>query len=472
MMDLSDDKKKVISLLEETILLLCKNGLAYSSELSIDGLIVITLDKQETFHACIKSNAQKILNKKCNDKDAGVKKTTADHVHSSENNGKNKKSPRKNAAVAKNDDNSENSSSEEEDLTIGKHSLRKRKGSTAENNNATEKKRKTDDPSSKKSLNSSVAKQKGDDHSPKNYCDTNAGKTKSPKQGDDSNSNSAKTSDKRKPKGLTSKKANENDISKESTKEITEIGTQIEPIVIDIKEEKLDEYFENNKTLAKCIGTISAAVTEPSKHPLSEKSSSSSKRKSTTESTGPVLLASTLKNGVFNLTNSKQVNEKDKYSAKQSEAVNGERLRPTPEHPGGNDTAKQNTGNSSPGTSSGYKQAAVIDIRPQNDDEGGLPAIKNEPITPSSVKISLPSATNLTQKDVESVMKKFDYVQAPPGLTVYTLAGESCKNARTRPPRESLPPLDKVGVFKCNFCNSKFLRESNFKKHLKEHKNL
>ena len=44
MMELSSDQQSINSLLKETILLLCKNGLHFKSQLSIEGLIGITLD--------------------------------------------------------------------------------------------------------------------------------------------------------------------------------------------------------------------------------------------------------------------------------------------------------------------------------------------------------------------------------------------------------------------------------------------
>jgi hypothetical protein len=47
MMSLSEDQLKVKALLAETVTLLCKNGLKYSSELRIEGLIGVTIDNDK-----------------------------------------------------------------------------------------------------------------------------------------------------------------------------------------------------------------------------------------------------------------------------------------------------------------------------------------------------------------------------------------------------------------------------------------
>lgn len=53
-MVLTEDQKQVKALLTETITLLCKNGLHFRSEFSIDGLIGITLDQDNVFLVSIK----------------------------------------------------------------------------------------------------------------------------------------------------------------------------------------------------------------------------------------------------------------------------------------------------------------------------------------------------------------------------------------------------------------------------------
>jgi hypothetical protein len=53
-MVLKADQQRVRALLAETVTLLCKNGLHYKSEFSIEGLIGITLDKDEIFLVSIK----------------------------------------------------------------------------------------------------------------------------------------------------------------------------------------------------------------------------------------------------------------------------------------------------------------------------------------------------------------------------------------------------------------------------------
>lgn len=53
-MGLTEDQKQVKALLTETITLLCKNGLHFRSEFSIDGLIGITLDQDNVFLVSIK----------------------------------------------------------------------------------------------------------------------------------------------------------------------------------------------------------------------------------------------------------------------------------------------------------------------------------------------------------------------------------------------------------------------------------
>ena len=53
-MVLKADQQRVRALLAETVTLLCKNGLHYKSEFSIEGLIGITLDQDEIFLVSIK----------------------------------------------------------------------------------------------------------------------------------------------------------------------------------------------------------------------------------------------------------------------------------------------------------------------------------------------------------------------------------------------------------------------------------
>jgi hypothetical protein len=53
-MKLSEDQEKLKGLLQETITLLCKNGLNYKAEFSVEALIVVTLDQEQMFHANIR----------------------------------------------------------------------------------------------------------------------------------------------------------------------------------------------------------------------------------------------------------------------------------------------------------------------------------------------------------------------------------------------------------------------------------
>ncbi|ESO11619.1 hypothetical protein HELRODRAFT_166632 [Helobdella robusta] len=48
-MVLKEDQERVLKILKETIALLCKNGLNYISDLKIEGLIGVTIDKSEIF---------------------------------------------------------------------------------------------------------------------------------------------------------------------------------------------------------------------------------------------------------------------------------------------------------------------------------------------------------------------------------------------------------------------------------------
>jgi hypothetical protein len=57
-MVLTADQQRVKSLLTETVTLLCKNGLHFQSEFSIEGLIGITLDHQDVFLVSIKETIQ------------------------------------------------------------------------------------------------------------------------------------------------------------------------------------------------------------------------------------------------------------------------------------------------------------------------------------------------------------------------------------------------------------------------------
>lgn len=52
-MKLEPNQERLKELLKETITLLCKNGLSYNQEFSVEGLIVVTLDKDTMFHANI-----------------------------------------------------------------------------------------------------------------------------------------------------------------------------------------------------------------------------------------------------------------------------------------------------------------------------------------------------------------------------------------------------------------------------------
>jgi len=57
-MTLTDDQQRLKALLTETVTLLCKNGLHFQSEVSIDGVIGITVDKSNVFLVCIRENVQ------------------------------------------------------------------------------------------------------------------------------------------------------------------------------------------------------------------------------------------------------------------------------------------------------------------------------------------------------------------------------------------------------------------------------
>ena len=58
-MKLQEDQQRLKGLLQETITLLCKNGLNYSAEFSVEALIVITLDQDKIFHTSIKETVAK-----------------------------------------------------------------------------------------------------------------------------------------------------------------------------------------------------------------------------------------------------------------------------------------------------------------------------------------------------------------------------------------------------------------------------
>jgi len=57
-MTLTDDQQRLKALLTETVTLLCKNGLQFQSEVSIDGVIGITVDKSNVFLVCIREHVQ------------------------------------------------------------------------------------------------------------------------------------------------------------------------------------------------------------------------------------------------------------------------------------------------------------------------------------------------------------------------------------------------------------------------------
>ena len=52
-MKLPEDQQVLQGLLRETITLLCKNGLQYDRQLSVEALIVVTLDEEKMFHTNI-----------------------------------------------------------------------------------------------------------------------------------------------------------------------------------------------------------------------------------------------------------------------------------------------------------------------------------------------------------------------------------------------------------------------------------
>lgn len=59
-MTLNADQEKVASMLRDTISLMCKNGLKYSSEVCIEGLLGITVDKKDVFLVSIKETLQDV----------------------------------------------------------------------------------------------------------------------------------------------------------------------------------------------------------------------------------------------------------------------------------------------------------------------------------------------------------------------------------------------------------------------------
>jgi len=59
-MTLTDDQQRLKALLTETVTLLCKNGLHFNSEVAIDGVIGITVDKSNVFLVCIRENVQQL----------------------------------------------------------------------------------------------------------------------------------------------------------------------------------------------------------------------------------------------------------------------------------------------------------------------------------------------------------------------------------------------------------------------------
>ena len=58
-MKLPEDQQVLQGLLRETITLLCRNGLRYNNECSVEALIVVTLDQEKMFH----TNIHQILGK-------------------------------------------------------------------------------------------------------------------------------------------------------------------------------------------------------------------------------------------------------------------------------------------------------------------------------------------------------------------------------------------------------------------------
>lgn len=57
-MVLKDDRQRVRDLLRETVTMLCKRGLSYNAQLSVEGLLGITLDDDEVFLVNIKETVQ------------------------------------------------------------------------------------------------------------------------------------------------------------------------------------------------------------------------------------------------------------------------------------------------------------------------------------------------------------------------------------------------------------------------------
>ena len=57
-MDLKGDQEKVCSMLRDPVSLMCKSGLHYQLEISIEGLIGVTIDKKEVFLVSIKDLIQ------------------------------------------------------------------------------------------------------------------------------------------------------------------------------------------------------------------------------------------------------------------------------------------------------------------------------------------------------------------------------------------------------------------------------
>ena len=62
-MVLTAERERVKDLLKETITILCRNGLQYKQEFSIEALIGITLDKDEVFLVSIKETIQTLAEK-------------------------------------------------------------------------------------------------------------------------------------------------------------------------------------------------------------------------------------------------------------------------------------------------------------------------------------------------------------------------------------------------------------------------
>lgn len=59
---MSSDQERVRDLLTEAVMVLCKNGLSFDSEMCVEGLLGITLDKQNVFLVSIRETVSKAVN--------------------------------------------------------------------------------------------------------------------------------------------------------------------------------------------------------------------------------------------------------------------------------------------------------------------------------------------------------------------------------------------------------------------------